>query len=292
MNKLELPTWFDDHQSLEDLSNNTSLRSYPVIQPYVGNLRAEYDQYVANQGNATAIATHAFPALIENFLRGHYSSPPGNLSYIKKLREEGGIKTCPMCGSMSCGTLDHILPKKTFACFAIFGLNLVPACNCNTLRGTALTGPNPGERILHPYFDEILAERLLVARFEDLGAVPSISIRFLLDAAHPSYAAASFHFEKVVVRTQINKWLRKRWNAFVLKPGNVIRDLRRNPGSRVELVDWLEAELAILDEFHSGRNNWESVFLSGLLYDTPVTDWIFDKVNQPGRLPNAPLVEI
>jgi len=36
----------------------------------------------------------------------------------------------------------------------------VPACKCNSKRSTLLIGPNPGERILHPYYDDVLGERL------------------------------------------------------------------------------------------------------------------------------------
>jgi len=50
--------------------------------------------------------------------------------------------------------------KTDFPAFAIFGRNLVPACKCNSKRSTLLIGPNPGERILHPYYDDVLGERL------------------------------------------------------------------------------------------------------------------------------------
>lgn len=291
MNRLSRPSFFNDHAAIVALSHDPALKSYPNLLPHVAAIRAGYNQYIAAKGDVTAITSVPLPIDVEKLLKAHYASPSADIAHIDQIRSQSGVKTCPMCGSMYSGTLDHVLPKTSFASFAIFGPNLVPACQCNTLRSTTLIGPNPGERILHPYFDDILRERLLAAQFEDLGRVPRVSVQLLLKPTHPSHAGAQFHLQNVVGRTQVADWVRNLWSKLVLKPGNVIRDLRQNPDSREQLVQILEQELETLDDLHESKNNWHSIFLAGLLRDDAV-DWLYDRLSDPGRLANSELVTV
>ena len=127
------------------------------------------------------------------------------------------------------GTLDHLLPKTDFPAFAIFGKNLVPACKCNSKRSTLLTGANPGERILHPYFDDILGQRLFVARFDEPGPVPRITLRPLLDAHDPNFTAVRFHITNIVERTSIIRYLKTSWIGMLRRPGLAAAELRQGP---------------------------------------------------------------
>lgn len=289
MNRLPQPVFFDDHTAVEALANNQLVGSFPQLLGHLAAIRAGYTQYVAAHGDAAAIATVPLPAQMARFLKGHYTSPPLNIAYIDEIRERSGASTCPMCGSTGCGTLDHVLPKASHPAFAIFGLNLVPACDCNLRRGTALLGPNPGERILHPYFDDILSQRLLAAHITDLGPVPSISLRLLLPPAHPQHAAVSFHVKRVVERTHIKGHLRRLWTKLIKRPGNLTTNLRVDPLTRADLAQILSDELDRLDEFHDSLNNWNSIFLTGILADY-VLDWLFERFSRPGRTANDPLV--
>lgn len=289
MNRLPAPNFFDDHIALNDLANNRRAGSFPQLQGHVAEISAGYTNYIASNGNATKINAVTIPNQIAIFLRKHYASPPLNIAYIDEIRERSGAATCPMCGSFGCGTLDHVLPKEDYPAFAIFGLNLVPACNCNQQRGRALLGPNPGERILHPYFDDILGQRLLKAHFANLGLVPSISTTLLIPQAHPQYTAADFHLRKVVQRTHIDRNHRRLWNMLIRKPGSLIPHLRTDPSTRADLIKILKDELSHKDEFHESLNNWTSIFLMGILNDD-VVDWLFHRFSQPGRNPNDALI--
>lgn len=289
MNRVDRPAFFNDHTALTALSLNEAAGSHPHLQPHVTAIQAGYDQYVAVNGDVSAVAKVPLPPEIEAYLKGHYAQPCADISYIDTLRDEGRIRTCPMCGSLYGNTLDHVMPKSAYPCFAIFGLNLVPACQCNSLRTRLLVGGAPGARVLHPYFDDVLGERLLAARFEDLGPVPRVTVRVILDPAHPQFQAVEFHHANVVARTHAADWVAGEWTKFVLKPGNIVRVLRTNPATRADLVAILEEERGIVDEALGSRNNWQSIFLGGLL-DDDVVDWLFAAFHQPGRGPNGPLV--
>lgn len=288
MNKISRPT-FDDAGALERLAKNRLVKSYPDLQGFVECIQEGYTQYEAAGGNVLAIAAVGVPPRVQNYLKSHYKSPPKDLEYITQLREASEHHACPMCGSLHRGTLDHLLPQEDYAAFAVYSLNLVPACKCNSKRQSLVQGQNPGERILHPYFDECLAERLIEGQFEDLGPIARVKLRICVDSMHPEYAAINFHLRSIVEKTAIIGYLRGRWIEFCRKPSLVVRDLKRNPETSAELREILEAELELLDEIHQGKNNWNSIFVAGLLHRN-VLGWIFQQLNRPDRLPNEALV--
>jgi hypothetical protein len=289
VNRLPRPNFFDDHVALQSLSHNRRVNSYPELRPHVAAILRGYQQYVAVAGDATKVNPVPLPTQIKKHLLAHYKSPNVDLQYIKEIRIRSEVHTCPMCGSLHSGTLDHLLPKTDFPEFAIFGLNLVPACKCNGLRSRNLTGPNLGERILHPYFDDFLGERLIAVRFTELGPVPQLSLRVLLDAPDPRLPSVTFHITNVVERTGVLQFMSRTWAKLIRRPGQLTTDLSENPASRDDLKETLQKELTRLDDFHESKNNWLSMFVFGLL-DDDVLDWLYDRFSRPGRQPDDPLL--
>jgi hypothetical protein len=196
-----------------------------------------------------------------------------------------------MCGSLHSGTVDHLIPRTAFPEFTVLSLNLVPACVCNSKRGATSVGPNPGERILHPYFDDCLAERLLKARFTDLAAVPRTDLVLTsLAARRPDASAIRFHVANVVSRTGIFNYLADRWVALCSRPVTVFRFLEHPIGSRDELRILIRKEVSYLDALHGdSKNNWNSIFTMGIL-DRHVVNWLWSRISVVGRDPHSPLV--
>lgn len=289
MNRIAPPDFFDDDAALNALANNHRLNSYPELQHHVPAIIGAYQDYLAASGNAFNIAGVALPGAIEDYLRGHYRSRPKCLSFIKEIHARSGVQCCPMCGGLQNGSLDHLLPQEDHPAFAIFGRNLVPACGCNSIRGTTLIGPNAGERILHPYYDDVLGERLLAARFDDLGPVPRISLTILLPEASPDYAAVAFHVSKIVERNTVMTHLGNSWAKLMRKPSSICVALRNDPPSRAMLEAALNDQLEHEDNFHGSLNNWRSVFVRGLL-DDHVLDWLFARFSIQGRIADSALV--
>ena len=288
MNKLPRPE-VDDAVVLQNLADNEYVGSYPHLQAWVAAIAAGYNQYRAVRGSAVQVLDVHLPNDIRTYLKGHYGSPPKDLAHIERIRQEHRQRVCPMCGSMHSGTLDHILPKDEYSAFAIFSLNLVPACDCNNKRGEATQGQLAGARVLHPYFDECLSERLIAARFDDLGLIPRVNLRLLVDCAHPHYRAISFHVAEIVSKTAILGYWSDSWTNLCQMPEQVIRALGDVPQTEEELREILIRERDMLDRHRKGKNNWESAFVSGLL-DEDVLQWLFARLAAPGRLPDGPLV--
>lgn len=287
MNRLPSPV-HDDGLALESLANNPRVKSYPRLLPVVATVQAGYTQYVNVAGNPNQVLNPAIDDERSELLKKHYASPPTDIAYIREMRDATAHQVCPMCGSFHSGTLDHYLPKHDFPAFSVFSLNLVPACLCNSKRRNLLTGENPDERILHPYYDDCLADRLIGARFEDPGEVPRVSVVLVVPDTHVDYAAIAFHFREIVQRTGLRRYLADRWSDLLRRPSLVVRALEGNFDSRTDLQHALEDELEKLDDLHRGKNNWMSVFLTGLL-DPPTLDWLFERMSSPGRRSGAPL---
>lgn len=287
MNKVPLPP-YDDSAAFSGLSRNTRLGSYPQLQPLVGTVQASYAQYLAVNGRPTLIQNQPISAAAGKFLKGHYESPPADLVHITEMRESTEHLVCPMCGSMHSGTLDHYLPRNDYPIFSVFSRNLVPACKCNSKRMETLLGVEAGERVLHPYFDDCLGERLISARFDDLGDVPRVSLTLVVPNTHPEHSAISFHLRSIVQRSAILKYLADRWSSMFRKPSLVVRAFGRNVSTLAEVETLLEDERIALDDLHNGKNNWNSIFVSGLL-DPPVLAWLAARLSIPGRAPDSPL---
>lgn len=290
MNRLNPPDYFDDSAALDQLVLNRRLKCYPHLNAHVPAIKGGYAQYVAACGDARGVLNVALPDSIQAHLKGLYASPSKEIPHIDRIRQESDANCCPMCGSFHSGTLDHLFPKNDYPVFSIFGPNLVPACKCNSKRTDQLTGANPGERILHPYFDDILHERLFVANFEDFGTTPKITLRPILGPDDPYAAAVRFHMTNIVERTSILRYLRTSWTNVLRRPSLAAAELRHAPGSRQELADILSAELDRQDDTFGSRNNWRSVFLAGLLDDAAL-DWLLSKFHRAGWIADGPLVD-
>lgn len=288
MNKLPHPV-VDDEAVLENLAKNDDVKSYPELEKWVTAIADGYHQYRASRGNVLQIAGVPLSDQVKGYLKGHYGSPNKDLEHIPRIRMQHRHRLCPMCGSMHSGTLDHVLPKEDYSEFAIFSLNLVPACDCNNKRGRTTTGRIPGARILHPYFDECLSERLISAHFEDLGPVPRVRLKVLADNTHQHYQAISFHVKEIVGNTGVLEYLTDSWTSLCEMPEQVVRALGEIPATLGELQAALCRELEILDGHHKGKNNWNSAFVHGLT-DASVANWLFARLTAPGRGPKEPLL--
>jgi len=287
MNKISRPP-YNDAAAISALAENARVISHPHLQASVKYILQNYKQYVSAEGNAFIVSPVKLSADVGCFLKKHYSAPPKDLQYISEMRRESRYLGCPMCGSMLSGTLDHLLPKNSYPEFSVFSQNLVQACQCNSLRSEVLMGV-ANERVLHPYFDECLSERLIGAGFEDLGRSPKVSIKVSVSSAHRNYSAICFHLKEVVLKTGILGYMIRQWSNFVRKPSLVVRSLEKNPASLSELECALLKERALIDDARDGKNTWDSVFLSGLL-DPPVLLWIYNSLHFAGRIEDGPLV--
>ncbi|UUZ55135.1 hypothetical protein LP419_04565 [Massilia sp. H-1] len=122
------------------------------------------------------------PDNLKKSLITHYEGEIKGLEYIAKIRNEVRTDVCPLCGSTKPpGQVDHFIPKEDYPEFSFFIPNLVSACDCNLHKGKNYKGQINGERLLHPYFDRCMSERLIYLSFEGDVSSPDIKIKVMLN---------------------------------------------------------------------------------------------------------------
>ncbi|WP_322547342.1 hypothetical protein [Stenotrophomonas geniculata] len=284
-----LNAWkINDHMLIRSLARNKELSSHPHLRSEAAAISIAYMTYLESNGNAHSIEPKGVGKAATKYLHAHYKHPPASHKFIKKLRDDNAAMTCTMCGSPNCGTLDHVLPKAIYPEFSLFSANLVPACLCNNKRKDIYRG-KAGERVLHPYFDSFMNERLVTCRFRDHDRAPSIEIVNNLAASDANFAAVDFHINNVVKKSAIIGSLRRDWGTLVRKPSLINSSLGTAPASKIHLARILSEELHKSDDRQESKNSWLSIFVSGLLEDVTL-DWLFSRLTTPGRCDDAPLI--
>jgi hypothetical protein len=284
MKSLPPPT-ATDVANLRELARNTGLSSYPALAASFRDILAGYCAYRRVSGNAKAGGSPQALQLsqaLKDALRLHYNAPPQSIEeFISNLRKAGSPDVCPMCGSPKAGTLDHVFPKTVFAEFSFFSLNLVPACDCNTKRNSNYIGPGLNDRVLHPYFDILMRQRLVRSRFEPSAEHgydrPKISLIIVLPMASAEYAPVKYHFDNVIARTDILNHMDASWPKLANRP----EDYFMLPVGSVSFPVFKRAAKTALDKYdrHSGTpNNWDSMLFAGVLEDDDVIRFLRQRV--------------
>lgn len=270
---------YDDNDILENLSTNKKLGSYPRLRFVLDNILAQYDKYRANGGNPWQVAALGIADPLKSNLINHYDIPPDDLSYLEIMREQLSPDVCPMCGSFYPATLDHVLPKTNYPEFAFFSQNLVPACFCNQKKGVSHIGANQGERVLHPYFDNFMANRLVRVEILEPFAAPSLSLVTCCGNI-PELPAVNYHLQNVIQRTNIINVMTKRWGNLVREPRRIL-SLNEGVINEVEVRTSLHRKLTENDAEYSTPNNWNSFFYAGALESQGVIQWLTVHINKP-----------
>jgi 5-methylcytosine-specific restriction endonuclease McrA len=123
-------------------------------------LRRLWRAYELNSGRSDLIAPSPAYAnkLGDTFRKAYEQTYDGKRLYFLRQALLALVQNrCPRCGGSRPGTLDHHLPKKSFAEYAVLPMNLVGCCQeCNGKKSASAAG-TPEEAFLHPYFDPIPA---------------------------------------------------------------------------------------------------------------------------------------
>lgn len=273
----------DDNDILLKLADNHNLHktSYPYLRNKLNLIQQQYLHYDDKAGNALEILGATITPRLKSGLHSNYKSPPKELDFIDKLRESSP-DICPMCGSFHSSTLDHLLPKEDYPEWSVFSRNLVPACQCNSKRGRILKGnAAQNERVLHPYYDEVLSQRNVSCRILTNDNYRLITIDIICIAPNgPNFNAIKYHINKVVKRAGIVKWLEKQWPKIRHEPSCILQTLDGTLNNLAELRALLEKLLYRLDTRHGTPNNWDSIFVHGILNSPGVIDWLFNHHNR------------
>lgn len=280
MNKLNKPI-FKDYSAFKIMSANNELIHHSALVGQDAFMLKAYGEYIKNKGFLNVNACGVLSDNTASALRYYYKNPLKCISIIDAIRSDNANSLCPMCGSMHSGTLDHVLPKEIYPEFAIFTKNLVPACKCNVFKSTTIANA-AGHRMLHPYFDTVLTQRLIRAEFTELGRIPMVGVKIIISPSSPDYNNVKYHLESVVIKNGIKGYLSQLWESFYLQPEVVVRGLNNSLITCEDVSRLLTKELMLLDKKHKGKNNWNSVFVAGLIHPD-VIKWLLYELHLGSR---------
>lgn len=269
-----------DSEIIKTLSKNTKLSSYPHLGESLPKILNQYENYVASKGDASLInAPIPIASVLANAMRAHYASEVLGLDFIEEIRGRLSPDVCPLCGGFHPTTVDHVIPKEDYPEYSFFSPNLVPACSCNTKKGRTYKGKNFGERILHPYYDDILTQRTVYLSIDGPLDFPTILVKVVQKFdANP---ALQFHVENIINRTNILSWAAKKWANIIRRPNNIFPRLNSisGPCSAIAVQTCIEELLTAKDEELETPNNWESMLYFGCTQRPETYSFIAEKLD-------------
>jgi hypothetical protein len=269
-----IPPTTDDQQVLKDMCGNSRLRSYDFICQEYFTMKEQYSSYIINGGNPWFCESKIEEEYLKESLKLHYECPFQRLDFIKVIRDKKSADICPMCGSLKTATIDHFLPQAEYPDWAVFSKNLVPACDCNSKRSSDVSGENANQRVLHPYFDDCLNERLLSCLITGDLELPEIEVSKICSQIVAD-ETIDFHIDTVVKRSTIISWLEAKWESLRKRPSSIIKVLPLDsPINELDLIAALNRAIFDSDEEHGSPNNWYSVFYHGVRNSQITMDWV------------------
>lgn len=272
----------DDDGILEGLSKNKRLGSYGALSSYVASIQGRYNEYKEACGDPWKLNPPlAIPASLANSLRAHYEGEVVGLEFISDIREKCRNDSCPMCGStLPPVEVDHVIPKSEYPEFSFFSLNLVSACKCNQRKGALYKGGKYRERILHPYFDEVMKQRVVCLGFSGKAAKPEIQVKIL-----PNYEdddAVRFHVDNVLKKTAVVRHAENIWGKFSDLPRSTLRAFKgiANPIENSRVDKEIKELVRLNDYMYGTPNNWQSMFYFGLLDSKVHLNFIYERLRE------------
>lgn len=266
MQKLPLPiTAADDEMVVKRLGKQSAWKAHEA------DWLNAYKRYQAKGGNPFDVTPAGFAAEIGKRQYELYDSRR-NGGPLKRIREQSGLKSCPVCGSPVTGDLDHYLPRKIYPEFSIMRANLVPACtHCNSgSKGTMVSGTAP-ERFIHPYFDGWASGDLWFVAIAPPFEAATFKPKPLNVLSKARRLIVGFHLDNVLGK-QFARSMETIWSNL---PGQL---KMRNPSlGESGLIDELQLELRVA-AMSSGNNSWPAALLRGILQNEAALDYLAEQI--------------
>lgn len=228
---------------------------------------AAYANYRRHAGNPFLLQALSFGPGVSQRQSNLYDSRKSS-GPLTRIRRNGSLRSCPVCGSPVIGHLDHYLPRKCYPEFSIMRLNLVPACShCNSdAKGDTVAGVAP-ERFIHPYFDDWASDDLWTIDILRPLEAATFQPRPVDTLDRERAAIVTFHLNNVLGR-QFHLSMANEWSTY---PQLVAI---RNPNQKtVDVVAEVGRELSVAIS-SKGNNSWSAALFRGLSDDLEALEFV------------------
>jgi hypothetical protein len=277
MRKLAVPIT-NDEAVLDQLLRSHGKKA-GLIRQHRDEMTGQYGDYVAARGDPWLLGGLApiGSAEEQGAMIDLYKSKTPALGFIAELRD-GTRGPCPMCGSGATGTLDHYLPKSSYAQFSFFSRNLIPCCaKCNSLRQDSVRGIAVDERAVHPYFDDFLDQRVMTATFQAPWVTPKVNL-VPFNVQGQALLTVQWHIDNVIKPAGVVKDIIYWWGNLYRDPESVLRGATDIYTARENVRSYQRG----VEVLGGSRNCWYSTFLHGLAAaDEMLAALLAAKASQP-----------
>lgn len=282
MKKLKLPE-IDDNTILNNLAENNKLSSHPNLKDEISEIETQYNNYLNFNGNPWKFHAKNISDKLKNGLKNHYKSSLTSipdLDFINNMRKSSP-DVCPMCGSFKSDTIEHYLPKENYPEFSVFSKNLIPSCQCNSKRGLTTKGRSDiEERIIHPYYDDQIRTRMVGCYIENIEDSLEFNIKLVNLCDDESFKNnVAFHIEHLIEKNGILLWLASQIDRLIENPRTIILSIPKKIMDYDKIYEFSKDILELYDEKYDTPNNWNSIFIYGLINSPGVIDWIVERHN-------------
>lgn len=232
--------------------------------PHQADWLATYQAYRAAGSDPWTVRPHTFAPDISKEQRQLYETRKngGPIQRIRRGRTD--LKSCPLCGSPSLGSIDHLLPRDDYPEFSIMRANLVPACvHCNSAsKGNKHRGNAAPERFIHPYYDQFADQALWCVRINNPASGTTFDPEPSPALQGAELAIVRYHLAHVLGH-EFHRFMASLWSTL---PGSVAVGLAGSPVTLVAAQGQIAIDLQ-RELVASGENGWKPAFLRGLVAD-------------------------
>lgn len=255
------PKTIDNIRVIEEITKNKKGKK---IEDSIDIISQQYLKYAEKKGNPWEL-----DRLVDNkckdILIHYFDNPCQGMGYIEKIRNKLSPNICPMCGSLSSGTVDHYLPQSTHPDWALYSFNLVPACKCNSGRGNSVKGNDDIQRVIHPYHDSGLNNKIIDIIISEDNDTYHLDIQPCLEHQIRK-EIIDYHIEVVVNRSQIKNWMHNYLSSLLKTPRELLYTLPREGDVKIEELTKCIREIIEHKRAEFGTdNNWYSLLLCGVI---------------------------
>lgn len=277
-----------NEDTIDELIDVLDSKYGDIIEDLEEDILSLYNDYLRNNGNPHLLPSHntsgTIREIIEKKFQQIYNKPPETMilkDVFSHIRKKSSPNLCPMCGSSSIGTIDHYLPQSIYPLYSIYLYNLVPACSCNSLRNTTIIG-NINERILHPYFDNVLLSRRLLTSSLILNPDESLDIKIEVyeNGLTPiEIDMVKFHLDNVVLKTNILDSIADFWGNIKDQPDSIMYN---RPTAPIDKLTYYKNVKEHFKRFFINKNlhnSWMSILLHGIIKNKRIISFLTNKYN-------------
>lgn len=207
----------------------------------------------------------------------HYENPKKFSDFIDKFRHDSRSGFCYMCGALSAGTLDHLLPKDEYPDFSFFSKNLIPSCECNQNKKKNISSG------LNPHFYQECDNELYYLDI-NINGITNNQISYTFEIKVKKIFSNNFnelieyHLNNHILKfSDMENYMKNQCGRILNNPIQALSI--RKKITKSQLIEKVEDLYFIAKNEAGSPNRWDAVLYRGLLKRS-VISYIFNEIHK------------